>query len=117
MRRELKVIFFSAASTIFGVSHKAYPDEKGTERQRWSQARMLLSEVTRHIPMRRELKAFFISTYTAYSKVTRHIPMRRELKDVEYAIGPGWNTVGHKAYPDEKGTESYLNSTFFKLTN
>jgi hypothetical protein len=65
----------------------------------------LYSNVTRHIPMRRELKAYTPSwNHTQLLAVTRHIPMRRELKGYSSKIGR-CASQGHKAYPDEKGTE------------
>ncbi len=82
MRRELKEV--PALDTIFGItSHKAYPDEKGTESPLALADRFDMRIVTRHIPMRRELKVRGVS------------------------IRQGSSSEGHKAYPDEKGTESY----------
>ncbi len=48
--------------------------------------------------------------------VTRHIPMRRELKDLRLDTITG-EFSGHKAYPDEKGTESrYVGGGGYTLT-
>ncbi len=67
---------------LFRGCHKAYPDEKGTERLMLSSFSSFL-QVTRHIPMRRELKVMRRSMASPpYCSVTRHIPMRRELKVV-----------------------------------
>ncbi len=82
MRRELKAISASI-STIFSLlCHKAYPDEKGTERHKTG------------------------SGYNWEISVTRHIPMRRELKEARRRSGKSQKSKSHKAYPDEKGTES-----------
>ncbi len=81
MRRELKGIIDAVVVTS-GTCHKAYPDEKGTERliaAGWLDRSVA---VTRHIPMRRELKdTILCQKFSAVPGVTRHIPMRRELKD------------------------------------
>ena len=63
--------------------HKAYPDEKGTESMRFSFTHLHHILVTRHIPMKRELKAE-LGIWPPWPKnaVTRHIPMKRELKEV-----------------------------------
>ncbi len=68
-------------SALQGACHKAYPDEKGTERQFHQEKEEYHKQVTRHIPMRRELKGDFrILEFVSIEFVTRHIPMRRELK-------------------------------------
>jgi len=69
---------------------------------RWS-----VDAVTRHIPMKRELKGLSaLSIWLKKPDVTRHIPMKRELKaDDENRLGR--LVASHKAYPDEKGTERF----------
>ena len=63
-------------------SHKANPDEKGTES-----------------------KPNFFEADAAHQRVTKPIPMKRELKG-RNAIGSSSRILGrHKANPDEKGTE------------
>ncbi len=80
MRRELKGITGTFHPGKHGHGHKAYPDEKGTE-SRPEPRPDPGPDVTRHIPMRRELKEIF-----------SHLNSLQEAR--------------HKAYPDEKGTES-----------
>jgi len=81
MKRELKVVDHEI-DLLGQRSHKAYPDEKGTESQtKKGQSRFCLV-VTRHIPMKRELKVFTLILFSLFS------------------------VCCHKAYPDEKGTES-----------
>ena len=63
--------------------------------------------VTRHIPMKRELKVVLCVLIDPGYLVTRHIPMKRELKESRLAL-PGLTVPSHKAYPDEKGTESEM---------
>ena len=41
------------------------------------------------------------------SRVTRHIPMKRELKVRCISINHNLRDDSHKAYPDEKGTERF----------
>ncbi len=84
MRRELKDNHGTGAINL-NPGHKAYPDEKGTERAHALQLPELFVNVTRHIPMRRELKVVRVESYHEF-----HI-------------------FCHKAYPDEKGTESGKN--------
>ncbi len=56
--------------------------------------------------MRRELKdEKLCKRLQGVQSVTRHIPMRRELKGYSL-IFPSMPDPSHKAYPDEKGTES-----------
>ena len=55
--------------------------------------------------MKRELKDDRIIRIPGLILVTRHIPMKRELK-VFFAPHLPHNIIRHKAYPDEKGTES-----------
>ncbi len=61
MRRELKEAGTERRSNrivlcCLGSGHKAYPDEKGTERYNLTNFVFHVLFVTRHIPMRRELK-------------------------------------------------------------
>ena len=69
------------------LSHKANPDEKGTERQPvWDG--MFISDVyvTKPIPMKRELKVLFHTiTSSSQDEVTKPIPMKRELKGKDFA--------------------------------
>ncbi len=81
MRRELKVLSSVLRHGALD-GHKAYPDEKGTESGRHPRRTCPRPWVTRHIPMRRELKGNRLG-----HNLSRYEP-------------------GHKAYPDEKGTES-----------
>ncbi len=58
MRRELKVVRINHIRS-WPPGHKAYPDEKGTER--WMNGLLRKpKDVTRHIPMRRELKGILL---------------------------------------------------------
>ena len=71
----------SSSSSRIARGHKAYPDEKGTERRCIPLCIRLLIDVTRHIPMKRELKG-------------------------TVSVRCRWRCAAcHKAYPDEKGTE------------
>jgi len=80
MKRELKGDYSILFLQKRFFCHKAYPDEKGTERVRPLRWFGRPSYVTRHIPMKRELKALSLPLF---------FHMRER----------------HKAYPDEKGTE------------
>ena len=63
--------------------------------------------VTKPIPMKRELKGY-TTGQKAYGSccVTKPIPMKRELKVDGHFIAFPDIRRGHKANPDEKGTES-----------
>ena len=64
-------------------------------------------DVTKPIPMKRELKVSQMpSSAMSISDVTKPIPMKRELKAYGQKRLTWANLKGHKANPDEKGTES-----------
>ena len=56
MKRELKEDLLQEHGDSPIESHKAYPDEKGTESGGAKQGTISAVAVTRHIPMKRELK-------------------------------------------------------------
>ncbi len=62
-------------------------------------------KVAKHIPMRRELKAYRRGRGLANPRVAKHIPMRRELKVHVTHTGCWLMQFCRKAHPDEKGTE------------
>ena len=64
--------------------------------------------VTKPIPMKRELKASPRIAASTKTSVTKPIPMKRELKGkaCKSMVIALW--IGHKANPDEKGTERYF---------
>ena len=106
MKRELKDFSDAHSKSSKSLSHKAYPDEKGTERIQVILDHRIGTLVTRHIPMKRELKDLLelFPFQGLRILVTRHIPMKRELK-VDDVVRFNGTDFSHKAYPDEKGTE------------
>ena len=107
MKRELKGNSISGNTGVVS-SHKANPDEKGTERSHRRETGPSRTQfVTKPIPMKRELKelCMCISDY-AVRAVTKPIPMKRELKAFRSASPWASSARSHKANPDKKGTES-----------
>jgi len=84
MKRELKVLHQEDFPVSIFISHKAYPDEKGTERA--------LEFIALHGPDHRH-KAYPDEKGTERSSIS-----------IPSSIG----SASHKAYPDEKGTESFI---------
>ncbi len=81
MRRELKELGLGSNVVGTDCGHKAYPDEKGTER-------------------------ILISMPMSLSRSHKAYPDEKGTERVRHTKIPQLTIQGHKAYPDEKGTES-----------